>query len=467
LTAARIAAIDSYDEGDAIRRFVRQCLESRDDIADMLRERDPSRLVVVKPNWIQASHEYELDLWVPVITHPVVLLAVIEEVAEMMGGRGTIAVCDAPSTYAEFPAIVARGDLPAEVDRIRARWPDLALELLDLRREIWVRKEEVVVSRQPNAPDPRGYTRLDLGRDSLFYGFRGEGRYYGADYDFGVVNEHHRGELQEYLLAGTPTACDLFINVPKLKTHKKTGITCCLKNLVGINGDKNWLPHHTEGAPENGGDEYPTQKLVNSMETTLKKVGQDVALRLPKLGTWVYRMVRNTGKTLLGDSDVTIRNGNWSGNDTTWRMALDLNRALLYGNHDGSWRDAGTAKKYLAFVDGIEGGQGAGPICPEPAESRLLLFGDNPAVVDAVAARLIGFDPWALPIVRGAFEAHRWPIADRGRDEISVEDARIGGAIALEEVRPAIAGGFAPHFGWVNTARLPEAERAQAMVAGS
>ena len=34
-----------------------------------------------------------------------------------------------------------------------------------------------------NEEDPRGYVRLDLGRDSLFYGFAGEGRYYGADYD--------------------------------------------------------------------------------------------------------------------------------------------------------------------------------------------------------------------------------------------------------------------------------------------
>ena len=260
---------------------------------------------------------------------------------------------------------------------------------------------------------------------------------------------------------------DVVISLPKLKTHKKVGLTVNLKNLVGINGNKNWLPHHTEGAPENGGDEYPAQKLVNSMETTLKKVGQNVALRLPRLGTWAYRKLRNTGKNLLGDSEVTIRNGNWCGNDTTWRMALDLNRALLYGNLDGSWREAGAAKKYLAFVDGIEGGQGAGPICPEPAESKLLLFGDNPAVVDAVAARLIGFEPWALAIVRGAFETHRWPIADCGRGEIAVEDARVGGTIAFDEVRPAVAGGFAPHFGWVDAARLPEAERAQAVAAGS
>ena len=36
----------------------------------------------------------------------------------------------------------------------------------------------------------------------------------------------------------------------------------------------------------------------------------------------------------------TIRNGNWQGNDTCWRMALDLNRALRFANRDGSLRTA-------------------------------------------------------------------------------------------------------------------------------
>ena len=94
-----------------------------------------------------------------------------------------ISVCDAPHTYASFEAIVARGDLKDGIEKIRARWPDLKLEMLDLRREVWIRREEVVFDRRANEEDPRGYVRLDLGRDSLFYGFAGEGRYYGADYD--------------------------------------------------------------------------------------------------------------------------------------------------------------------------------------------------------------------------------------------------------------------------------------------
>ena len=183
MVSPRITVISSYEDLDAIRAFVRSSLALRPDVEEMLAESDPTRLVVVKPNWIQASHEFRPDVWEPVITHPAVLLSIIEVLGEMMAGRGTIALCDAPNTYADFPAIARRGDLDRKLDGLRARWPDLNLELIDLRREVWLREEEVVVERRKNPEDPRGYARLDLGRDSLFYGYRGEGRYYGADYD--------------------------------------------------------------------------------------------------------------------------------------------------------------------------------------------------------------------------------------------------------------------------------------------
>jgi hypothetical protein len=66
-----------------------------------------------------------------------------------------------------------------------------------------------------------------------------------------------QGGRNAYLLSETVLAADLVVNLPKLKTHKKTGVTLALKNLVGINGDKNWLPHHSVGAVADGGDEFP------------------------------------------------------------------------------------------------------------------------------------------------------------------------------------------------------------------
>ena len=50
---------------------------------------------------------------------------------------------------------------------------------------------------------------------------------------------------------------DVIVNLPKLKTHKKAGVTCALKNLIGINGNKEYLPHHRIGGHNLGGDCYP------------------------------------------------------------------------------------------------------------------------------------------------------------------------------------------------------------------
>ena len=412
-------------------------------------ERDPRRHVVVKPNWVQESHEYKQDIWEPVITHPAVLDCVLSVAAERMDGEGMISLCDAPHSYASFAGIISRGSLAEKINAFRIRWPKMNIELIDLRREIWIRREEVVFDRFANEPDPRGYVAVNLDCDSLFYGHRGEERYYGADYDAGVVRQHHRGDTHEYLLAGTPVVCDFFINVPKLKTHKKTGITCCLKNLVGINGDKNWLPHHTEGSPDNGGDEYPDGSLPHRLETAVKKIGRAAALSAPGLGNWLYRKARNAGKRVLGDSETTIRNGNWYGNDTCWRMALDLNRCLLYANADGSMRDSTASKPYLGIVDGIIGGEGNGPLCPDPVPSGVLIAGDNPAVLDAVACRLMGFDPMAVPLVREAFDSsNRWPITCDTIGAIRVWDERVQAELKLDEVAPAIARAFKPHFGW-------------------
>ena len=445
---AQVARINSYDDKDGIQRYVDVTLHMSPDIEMLLRNGNTSRLIVLKPNWIQESHEYKPDVWEAVITHPNVVLAVIRRVAQMMEGQGTICVCDAPHTYASFQSILGRGNFLKKCEEVRKRWPALNLEVLDLRREIWSRKEEVVVERRPGRDDPRGYVCFNLKKDSLFYGHSGEGKYYGADYDSRVVNAHHCGERHEYLLAGTPIACDLFINLPKMKTHKKTGITCCLKNLVGINGDKNWLPHYTEGYPENHGDEFPDSGLAHSLESRLKRVGKQAALHVPLLGTWTYRKMRNVGKRVLGDSESVIRNGNWHGNDTCWRMALDLNRCLLYGNRNGAWREADNPKRYLAIVDGIVGGEGNGPLCPEPVPSNVLVGGTNPAIVDTVVSQLMGFSPDALPIVKNAFDTHRWPIADCQMDEILVEDKRYGKQVALGDLEPVLPQGFKPHFGW-------------------
>ena len=60
---------------------------------------------------------------------------------------------------------------------------------------------------------------------------------------------------------------DVVISLPKMKTHKKTGVTLSIKNFVGITADKNYLPHHTWGSPKHGGDDYPDTSFKRQFET--------------------------------------------------------------------------------------------------------------------------------------------------------------------------------------------------------
>ena len=79
-------------------------------------------------------------------------------------------------------------------------------------------------------------------------------------------------------------------------------------------------------------------------------------------------------------------------------------------------------RRVVHLADAIVAGQGDGPLSPQPLPLGLLFAGNNPAVVDWYGARLLGYDPELLPIVREAFGSFKWPIAtSRPSDELNVK----------------------------------------------
>jgi hypothetical protein len=328
--------------------------------------------------------------------------------------------------------------------------------IIDLRKEEWLMRDGVVIERRALGGDPSGYVAVDLGGRSEFAGHRGGGRYYGADYDEGEVNRHHRGGRHEYLVSRTALEADVVFSLPKLKTHKKTGLTAGLKNLVGVNGDKNWLPHHTEhswtGA---GGDERPEAtggwaRPARVLERHAARWLRFASLRVPGLADRVHRPARRLGTSLFGDTEEVIRSGNWWGNDTCWRMCLDLNKIIFYARPDGTLRPAGPGgrRRYFVLADGIVAGHRNGPMNPDPLGAGLLLFGTHPASVDAAAAVLIGFDPERLPIVHRAFASAALPLAEWHWRQVEVSANEPAWRGRLEAVGPESAIACEPHFGW-------------------
>jgi uncharacterized protein (DUF362 family) len=408
----------------------------------------PGETVLLKPNMVHQRHPRDPQGWRYVITHGSVIRTVADYVWKAVGLKGKVILADAPQTDASFSEMVKLLGLDAIRDFYLERGLDF--ELIDLRQEEWTTRGDVVVERRKLAPNPYGAVAFDLGEASEFVGHPGAGHYYGADYDAGIVNHHHSGGRHEYLIAGCAIKCDVVFSLPKWKTHKKAGVTASLKNLVGVNADKNWLPHHTEGAPVTGGDEHPNPDLKHRTERKVAAAVRGLSHRIPVVGPWVHRLARGVGKPVFGDTDSTVRSGNWFGNDTIWRMCLDLNKIVFYGNADGSLRDPRqeSRKRHYVLVDGILAGEGRGPLNPDPVEAGVVLFGVHPPSVDAACAYLMGFDPDKVPIVSRAFQCLRLPLSEHAWRDVIIRSNRAAWNRALVDISADDIFHFAPHFGW-------------------
>jgi uncharacterized protein (DUF362 family) len=440
----------SYDPSEVVGQLVRDTINALGLKQGFI---VAGKRVVLKPNWIRSSDERHSgpDHWQHVITHPAVIESVARWVATQMDGRGEIIICDAPQTDSSFDEIRAYCRLDEMIRRCTRDFPGIHFGLLDLRPEKWRSVDGVTIGKTSLPGDPRGAAVVNLDESSEFVGFPGLGKLYGASYDTAETNERHKGSKHAYMLCRTAMDADVFINLPKLKTHKKVGLTCALKNLVGINANKNWLPHHTEGTPERGGDQFP----ISTSKTRLEHSSLGTVKRWFKGRSrlsWALVPAKKVGRLIFGDTQKVVRSGNWYGNDTCWRMVLDLNKCLFFFDGEGQRRQK--PLRYLAVVDGIIAGEGNGPMAPDPKSCGVILAGTNPLAVDCVAATLMGFDWQKLPVLRDAFEMRQLDFAGLRPGDVSVVSNRETWSGSLAGMREVFH--FRPHFGWVGAIEKPE-----------
>ncbi len=407
----------------------------------------PGDTVVLKPNFVRDFRETRDAHDDCLITHGAILRAVADYVFKALGGTGRIVIADAPQNDADFDGIRRI----THVDAIRAFYrehADFDIELYDLRPEAADKVDGVIVGHRRLPGDPAGYTRVNLGLRSMFAEVNHLcHRLYGSEYDTSELCSHQHDDVHEYLIARTILEADVVISVPKLKTHKKTGITVNLKNLVGINGNKNWLPHHREGTPSQGGDQFCDNAVKRRIERTTVAQFKRVFPLLGPLRPLIAGPVKAFGRRVFGDTNTdTVRSGNWYGNDTTWRMVLDLNRILFYADADGRVHEH-PVRRLFSIVDGIIGGEGNGPLDPVAKQSGIVVAGFNPVAVDFACARLMGFDFQSLPVLYRALSAHPLPLARFAADDVTCASNRgdcEGRVVDLEG--PML--GYVPHFGW-------------------
>lgn len=417
----------------------------------------PGQTVFIKPNMIAHRHA-QRDEWDYVITHGAVIRAVVDYVYLALRGKGRIIIGDGPQTDSDFDAVVARMGL-GPIRTLYQHVKGFDIDIVDLRQKHWVAQDGIYTDTVPLAGDPRGCVRVDLRRDSQFAEHDGCPRtYYGAYYDVKETNRHHHDGRHEYSMARTPLEADVFINIPKLKTHKKCGLTVNLKSLVGIACDKNWLPHYAFGDPATGGDQFDHLTWRRRVENALVLRGKTLLLGGSRAFTWLARRTKGTAYSVFGPTHNVIRSGNWSGNDTVWRMCLDLNRILLYANPDGTLRPADSPKRFFSVVDGIAAMEGDGPVSGTRKPAGVIVAGDNPVAVDVVCARLMGFDHARIPLVARALDPHRYPLIVGSADDIETisNHAPWRESILRWSVDDTLR--FQPHFGWKGSLEMEPRE---------
>ncbi len=364
----------------------------------------PGDRVIIKPNFVSSRNLHEKIEGRKLqasSTHGSLLRPVLDYALRAAGPRGRVRVVDTPVEGCEIDKVVGPLGVRALLADLRSRGNDV--DFIDLRYfhlEPRFALDDVrwqgrswnlgMLVREKLPGDPRGYRMVDVGERSRFEDHL-------APFDRlcfhrshrSTPRVHHARGRHEYGIPGTVLDADVIINLPKLKTHKKTGVTLALKSFIGLSHEKYWLPHFTAGHPGVGGDEYDrAQDASDRAENLLSRVplplGHSLVARAPKFS-----------------AAPKVIDGSWQGNQTLWRTILDLNRAILFADRSGRVCDS-PQRRYLAIVDGIVAGEGEGPLGATPVDAGLLVAGRDPALVDWVAATAMGFDPSLIPMINEA-----------------------------------------------------------------
>ena len=406
----------------------------------------PGMTVLLKPNFVRHFNDREPDT-LGLITHGSVIRAAVDYVYLALGGQGRIVIADSPQDDADFEALKDISGLSA-IQRYFMESVGFVVECYDLRQYATIKRNGVVVDKIALSGDPKGYRIIDLGGTSAFTEVDHLAkRFYGADFDLAELRSHHKVGVHRYCISQTVLDADVIINLPKMKTHKKCGVTLSMKNLVGINGNKNYLPHYTLGLPLRGGDQFRENSIMNLLENRILGSYKQFFKNRLNLAGRLGVPLKTLGKGVFGDTDRgRIRSGNWVGNNTIWRTVLDLNSILLFSDANGNIADK-QQRGYLSIIDGIVGGEGNGPLACKNKPAGLLVLGFNPLHTDIVASYCMGFDPCQIHTFSGALRRNL--LHEQTHPEFPPFCVFNGNRVSCEDLAQRYAEPFEPHLGWM------------------
>lgn len=405
----------------------------------------PGMKVLIKPNTVSHMHE-ERKEYFSVVIHPSILRPVLDYLCIALKGQGKITIGDSQVVFGHFEEAMAATKIDKLLAWYRPQTP-IPIECMDLRTVRGVRTWMYGKwGRQEVNQDPLGFLIVNLGNDSFFRDIDPQ-RLRIAIASYKKMYEHHSGGHHEYVFPRTVLDSDAIINLPKLKTHRRTAVTLALKNFMGLPASKACLPHFRTGSVEEGGDQYIHPSWRKRVCLVLHDQIQTRSWVPLKFLLAVLKKILWGSHTIFPFKD-DIYEAMWYGNDTLWRTVLDLNRIVFYADKQGILRDT-PQRTHFCLIDGIVAGEGNGPLSPNPLTPGVLIAGHNSAAVDAVAASIMGFDIEKIPLIQKALEDEKQnrPIFRGSPKEIEVIQG--DRTLSLAELKKLTNLKFVPHPNWI------------------
>jgi len=379
-------------------------------------------------------------------THPSLVAAVIDYVLIALKGKGRITIGDAPLQECVFDMLVRDSGYDILIDYYRRK--EIDISLVDYRN-VKTQEKNGLHYLQEDKGNRGIIVRLD--EESAFSDVSEDRlrKLRITNYDPRILQKHHHDRMHEYKVAEEVLNADVIINMPKPKTHRKAGVTISLKNLVGINANKEFLPHHTIGSSEEGGDAYQKTnqylEIANDVLDIKNMLVNEGEMELAGLADQLYGRLREK------KADEKYWEGSWYGNDTIWRTILDLNTILYYADKSGKMQNTRQRRMFIVG-DMIVSGEKEGPLEPTPIYPQSIVMGDDPVLFDMAVCSLMGFDYRDIPSINmPGMESRKSMLTEGGSPQI-VSNYEKWNHCSLDDLKSKYSLRFQPSRGW--TAKL-------------
>lgn len=414
----------------------------------------PGMTIVLKPNFVRSWHAERKNPF-SMITHPSVLRAVADFCLIALKGEGKIIIADAPQYDGNWAELLELTKLNEMADFFRAN-SQIKFEIRDLR-PYWSRRRHFPSMVEPLDGDPEGALKVNLGGESQLSLHGNPKQLYGAVYHRQETVRNHTWDKQIYEVSRTVMEADVVISIPKLKTHKKVGVTMNVKGLVGITTNKNLIVHYTLGLPSEGGDQFPPNHFTRLEEHLIRTERWMYDTFLAKQSVpleYVHRSIYWLHGKFIKPFGIGVEKkkrlldvGNWYGNDSAWRMAADLLKLFLFADQNGNLQKT-QQRRVFCIIDGIVGGENKGPLEPDPVESKVLLASENLLAADIVGTRLMGFDPLKIKMFTSLMNEPNWDYGVKELSEIEISTSTKEWEKCLSDKEDKYLN-YKPYPGWI------------------